>query len=374
MSAVSNFIKKTQETAKKNTNAGQAGSAANAAQVPEGGFFGSLTNGKTSSSKSSGGSGGKSSGSSGSKSSGSSGSSSAGRSEYWDVRGDTAKEYQTWLNSQGAGLKVDGIWGKKTEAAYQQNKDAFEAWKKGSAGSTSGGTSGGSSGGSGSASSAPPGMGDLEALLGQYQKPSYTGKTDEQLKAEAEAQYEAQYNADRLAAQQKNEAYQLSIQQQIAALERQLAENQQSTRGSYELSGNSLQRMLTARGMGRSTYAGDVAARNEAQMNAALNKLLSDHTASVGDLNAQGALHSQQTADVLAQLLKDKTTNVNNAFNSLKDKDYEKQQAAQQQYNQIISSLQQMLNDRNLTQQQLAESIRQFNEQLAESKRQFNSK
>lgn len=332
-------------------------------------------------------------------------------SEYYNTRGEEAKQFQRYLNSQGAGLTVDGIWGKKTEAAYQANKDAFDAWRagnsetssnygqsgdsvkqmqqqlnsqgagfavdgiwgpkteaayqasKGSSGSSSSsGSSGSGSSGSGS-TTAGISSGDLEALLSQYQTPTYTPKTDQQLRDEAQAQYASQYNAQKLAAEQKNAAYQQSINAQIEALGQQLAENQAETTQQYQLNGNQLQRMLTARGMGRSSYAGDVAQNNLNAQATALTKLLTNYNTSANTLRSQGALYAQQTADQLAQLLTDNATNVQNAYNQLKDADLERQQAAQNAYNQLVSNLQTLLSDRNLTQQQLAESIRQFNEQ-----------
>lgn len=330
-------------------------------------------------------------------------------SEYYNTRGEQAKQFQRYLNSQGAGLAVDGIWGKKTEAAYQANKESFDAWRAGNSDTSSNyGQSGdsvkqmqqqlnsqgaglavdgiwgpkteaayqasqGGSSGAGSGSSDPGGSGstttagisssDLEDLLGQYQTPSYTPKTEQQLRDEAKAQYASQYNAQKLAAEQKNAAYQQSINAQIEALGQQLAENQAETARQYQLNGAQLQRMLTARGMGRSTYAGDVAQNNLNALAGALSKLLTSYNTSANALRSQGALYAQQTADQLAQLLSDNATNVQNAYNQLKDADLERQQAAQSAYNQLVGNLQQMLSDRNLTQQQLAESIRQFNEQ-----------
>ena len=40
------------------------------------------------------------------------------RSQYYGDTGSSVEETQTSLNAQGANLKVDGIWGGKTEAAY----------------------------------------------------------------------------------------------------------------------------------------------------------------------------------------------------------------------------------------------------------------
>lgn len=273
-----------------------------------------------------------------------------GNSEYYNTRGDTAKMYQAYLNTQGEKLNVDGIWGKKTEAAYQRNKDAFEAWLKG------GGTD--SAGGTGTGTSAPTTIAginssDLSGLMSQYQQPTYNAKSDDELRKEAEAMYETKYNADKLAAEQKNDAYQLAIQQQIDALTSALGKSQQDTQKSYEQTGNRLQRLLTARGMGRSTYAGDVAQKNESNMQKALGELLTDYQSKTGQLAQQGAQYRQQTADTLAQLLKDKQTNIDNYLYQLQGREYDRTTSTQDRYNSLVSSLQQMLNSTSLSQQQM---------------------
>ena len=360
---------KTAAPASSATLTGAANALTNRSGTGSGGTgSGGTGSGGAGSSSSSGSSAGGSAGASGAT--GSNGSAGSGRSEYWGTRGDLAKEYQQWLNSQGAGLSVDGIWGKNTENAYQQNKSAFEEWLKGKDAGASGGDAG--TGGTGTTTTAGINSGDLEALLKQYQTGAYTPRSDEELRAAAEAQYEAEYNANVLAAKQKNEEYQQSINQQIASLQKVLSENQAATQKQYELNGNALQRMLTARGLGRSSYAGDVAQNNVNNASEALSKLLSDYAASAGQLSAQGAMYNRQTADTLSQLMRDRAGNVSSAYNQLKSEEYERGKAAQDSYNQIVNNLQSMLSDRSLTQQQLAESIRQFNEQLKENKRQYD--
>ena len=189
--------------------------------------------------------------------------------------------------------------------------------------------------------------------MSQYQQPSDTAKSDEDLRKEAEAMYETKYNADKLAAEQKNDAYQLAIQQQIDALTNALGKSQQDTQKSYEQTGNRLQRMLTARGMGRSTYAGDVAQKNESNMQKALGELLTDYQSKTGQLAQQGAQYRQQTADTLAQLLKDKQTNIDNYLYQLQGREYDRTTSTQDTYNSLVSSLQQMLNSTSLSQQQM---------------------
>ena len=274
-----------------------------------------------------------------------------GNSEYYNTRGDTAKMYQAYLNTQGEKLNVDGIWGKKTEAAYQRNKDAFEAWLKGGGTDSAGGTGG--TGTSAPTTIAGINSADLSGLMSQYQQPTYSAKSDDELRKEAEAMYESKYNADKLAAEQKNDAYQLAIQQQIDALTSALGKSQQDTQKSYEQTGNRLQRLLTARGMGRSTYAGDVAQRNESNMQKALGELLTDYQSKTGQLAQQGAQYRQQTADTLAQLLKDKQTNIDNYLYQLQGREYDRTTSTQDRYNSLVSSLQQMLNSTSLSQQQM---------------------
>ena len=274
-----------------------------------------------------------------------------GNSEYYNTRGDTAKLYQAYLNTQGEKLNVDGIWGKKTEAAYQRNKDAFEAWLNGGGTDSAGGTGG--TGTSAPTTIAGINSADLSGLMSQYQQPTYNAKSDEELRKEAEAMYETKYNADKLAAEQKNDAYQLAIQQQIDALTSALGKSQQDTQKSYEQTGNRLQRLLTARGMGRSTYAGDVAQKNESNMQKALGELLTDYQSKTGQLAQQGAQYRQQTADTLAQLLKDKQTNIDNYLYQLQGREYDRTTSTQDRYNSLVSSLQQMLNSTSLSQQQM---------------------
>ena len=274
-----------------------------------------------------------------------------GNSEYYNTRGDTAKMYQAYLNTQGEKLNVDGIWGKKTEAAYQRNKDAFEAWLKGGGTDSAGGTGG--TGTSAPTTIAGINSSDLSGLMSQYQQPTYSAKSDDELRKEAEAMYETNYNADKLAAEQKNDAYQLAIQQQIDALTNALGKSQQDTQKSYEQTGNRLQRLLTARGMGRSTYAGDVAQKNESNMQKALGELLTDDPSKTGQLAQQGAQYRQQTADTLAQLLKDKQTNIDNYLYQLQGREYDRTTSTQDKYNSLVSSLQQMLNSTSLSQQQM---------------------
>lgn len=289
----------------------------------------------------------------------------ADNSQYYNTRGDTAKMYQAYLNTQGEKLNVDGIWGKKTEAAYQRNKDAFDKWLKG--GGSDGGGSGGSSGSSGSGNTTIAGINgsDLSGLMNQYQQPSYTSKSESELRKEAEAMYESKYNADKLAAEQRNEAYQLAIKQQMDALTSALGKSQEDTQKSYERTGNQLQRMLTQRGMGRSTYAGDVAQNNYNGMQKALGELLSSYQAKTGQLAQQGAQYQQQTADVLAQLLKDKESNISNYLYQLQGREHDRVTGSQDRYNSLVSQLQQLLNGNSLSQQQMEQDRKLKEMQLA---------
>lgn len=125
-------------------------------------------------------------------------------------RGSDVKKVQEQLNSQGAGLKLDGIWGPKTEAAYQAYVNSG-----GNGMNTTTSTYG--------SYSSPQGYAAPPNLSVGYQMPS-----EAQLQAMANAEVNPQYD------------------QALAALE------QQYYQGLGDIESN-----VAARGMGRSSYLTD---------------------------------------------------------------------------------------------------------------------
>lgn len=320
----------------------------------------------------------KSSGSSGSSGGGSgstgTGTAATGYSPYYNTRGDLATKYQNYLNTLGAGLTVDGIWGKNTEAAYQTYKNAFDNWiASGMQSPTAQGTTATQTGYNPTAGTmAGINPEQFMALLSTFQT-KYQGRDDAELRQAALDQAQAQYEADALAAQQQNERYQQSVRDQLADLLSQYGMQRSELSDQYAKQNNQVQRMLTERGMGRSTYAGDMAQNTNQQLNKALDQYAQQYNQQRQQLTGQAATYAQQTADTLNQLLKNRAANINTAYNQLYESEAARRQANQQEQNAIVQNLLSMLSNRNLTEQQLAEQIRQFNAQLGENTRQFNA-
>ena len=173
-------------------------------------------------------------------------------SNYYGSRGNSVIEMQKFLNAQGASLKVDGIWGEETEAAYNAYNTKINA--KPSIGTT-----------------------PLET----------TGASDQELAQKAANKYEAEYigklEDERFETQHKEK----KLQQSIAALEpeyrQRLEELQSASAGQKPENAN----QALAQGMGRSSYYDELQKNTAAQEERATQQLSAEKTAKVAELNAQ---------------------------------------------------------------------------------------
>lgn len=184
-------------------------------------------------------------------------------SQYYGLRGSLVKDYQQKLNSLGANLKVDGIWGKKTERAYNLLMDEFNDLVYGRAAE------------------------EETEEQPEWETYAFTPRTEEQLREQAEMAYGAAYD-DRLRAAEKSARERAaSTQAMIEALtplyERQLAELAREYEGGREYLSN----QALSRGLGRSSYLTD-------QLAGSLNQQRADERTLLGQMNSrQAALQDQ---------------------------------------------------------------------------------
>ena len=270
-------------------------------------------------------------------------------SRYYNSRGDDVRRYQQYLNGLGASLKVDGIWGKKTEAAYDRYRDEFDRWL----GARGGGFD---SGGVDSDS--------LAALLSAFRLPSYQEQTEAQLRQAASAQYAPRYNAEAEALRAQNARNQQALAQRQTALDAEQAQQAAATRAQYEQNAAALQRMLTARGMGRSTYAGDVAQRQSENLLGALDALSARYAADRADLRQQSQQYDDAANAALARLMNDRRDNEEAYYQKLLAQQQTARSQADSAYNSIVQALMQLLSTDDYRRQQLAQQASQFAENL----------
>ena len=166
-------------------------------------------------------------------------------------------QVQTILKNLGANLGsagVDGKWGAYTQAAYNQYKDQVDA-------ALAGGSTGGSYGGFGFSSG------------GGYSAPTinYTGRTLDEMLAEANGLIGGEYDTQLRTAKQGYEA------------------NQQALTKAYENTRKTTQDSAVSRGMGRSSYLTDAIANVGLQETAANDTLTKNYNDAVDQLELSRA-------------------------------------------------------------------------------------
>ena len=176
--------------------------------------------------------------------------------------GDSVKQLQTSLKNAGYNLQVDGKFGWETNQTvkkYQQDNgltddgivsedmwNALTGTKTATPSDTSGDTP--------SAMTSEQALADL---IKQYQSgnTTYTPKTDDEIKAQAQNEYQSYYDQLRQAAQQSSDTSDLALQQQKDALQSSYDKQRESTEKSYAQSYSQTDRNMLSRGMQRSSYS-----------------------------------------------------------------------------------------------------------------------
>lgn len=186
-------------------------------------------------------------------------------SQYYGLRGSLVKDYQQKLNSLGAQLQVDGIWGKKTERAYNLFMDEFNDLVYGKTQEEE----------------------EEQAEQPTQQAYQFTPRSEQELTEYAQRLYSTAYDEKLKAAEKSTQARVQSTQALLEALtplyEQQLA----SLKQEYESGREYLANQALSRGLGRSSYLTD-------QLAGSLNQQRADEMTLRSEKNSrQQALQSQ---------------------------------------------------------------------------------
>ncbi|MDD7413307.1 MAG: hypothetical protein PUK86_08820 [bacterium] len=251
-------------------------------------------------------------------------------SQYYGLRGSLVKDYQQKLNSLGANLQVDGIWGKKTERAYNLFMDEFNDLVNGRTQDE-----------------------EPEEELPTQQAYEFTPRTEQQLADYAEKMYGAAYDERLRAAEKSANARAASTQAMIEALtplyEQQLASlSQQYHSGREYLSNQAL-----SRGLGRSTYLTDQLAGSVSRQRADENTLLSQMNSRQSALQDQIRQLYSDLDDQRASITGQREQAIWEAIENGRRQDQEQQFKALQYNNSLIKDA-----------RDYAEKQRQFEEEL----------
>lgn len=258
-------------------------------------------------------------------------------------RGDSVKQLQTALNASGNyGLKVDGVFGAKTQTALKQYQTAQGLT---ASGVLDEGTWNALNGGSGSPGS--PSSGSADDVLGQLQQalanPGYTPKTPEQIRQQAEGEYQSYYDQLRLSAQQQQQQSDLALQQQREGLQDTYDKQREDSAKQYRLAYSQTDRAMLGRGMQRSSYAAQTLA-NLLQEGAEAQQDIGDQQAAAeGNIDAQRTQLAQQLAAQLGQYDAAQQADILARIRELEDQEYDRSQAQQANQNNLALQIWQAL-------------------------------
>lgn len=179
----------------------------------------------------------------------------------------------------------------------------------------------------------------VDELRAALRTPEYTARTAEDLQREAETRYASVYNQKRNTAQQNYETTDLAYQNQLSELANTLQDNQAALQKQTADSVAAANRYLTTRGMQRSSYGLQNQTNIERSGAQNLLNLQKQYATNVNGIQNNRTLLAQQLANTLASYDTDYANDVLAYIDQQKQLDYERQAAADQQYNALQTQL-----------------------------------
>jgi hypothetical protein len=214
---------------------------------------------------------------------------------------------------------------------------------------------------------------ELQNLINQYNSvQAYTPKTADQIRTQAEGEFESLYDQRRRSAQQQYERNDLALQRQLSGLGRTYDKAREASIKDYKMRYSNAGREQLRRGLQRSSYAAQTLANIDLAGAEAQNELWERQNEAEGQINEQQTQLASQLADQLAGFDADQAADVLNRIRQLEDQEYERGVTNQQMKNSLSTQIYQFIyqaeRDKVADQQwqkQFDESVRQYNESKA---------
>lgn len=212
----------------------------------------------------------------------------------------------------------------------------------------------------------------LEKLIKMRTGYEYTPKTAEQIRQQAEGEYQSYYDQLRLAARQAQQASDLRLQQQITGLQSTYDQQREDSAKQFRQAYSQADRQLLGRGMQRSSYGAQTLANVSLEGNRAQQRINDAQTAATQQIEDQRTQLSNQLNEKINQYAASQAADVLNRQRQLEDTEYDrrvdalKSQTSLEQA--IYSAMYQQERDKVADEQwqkQFDESTRQFNENFA---------
>ena len=279
---------------------------------------------------------------------------------------DAVKALQKQLNSAGANLAVDGIWGKNTNTAYGQYGSSLSAPATPSTPAAPAAPANPSTNTTAYASQIQQLLDQVKntptATPSNFSNPYYDQlleltkpKDDAYYKSAAQNAYTPQHNAQVEAAQQAASQTQLAYQKQLGQLERARTQSLENLNAEKNKSMGNMQTNLLRTGMARSSYAGQLQTALESGFGKAISNAETEYGANVDYVGQQQTLTTANLAQTEQRLKTDLAANLSNYEMSLRQNDKAAQAEA---YQSVASSY---------------DAWRQLQEQMKVNSQQYNT-
>ena len=211
----------------------------------------------------------------------------------------------------------------------------------------------------------------LKKLLEQYnQTSSYVPKTADQIRQQAQGEYQSYYDQLRLAAQQAQARNDLALQQQREGLQRTYDKQREASQKEYENAYSRADRQQLSRGMQRSSYTAQVLANLTKEGAEAQQELWDAQGAAEGNIDAQRTQLAAQLADQLSQYSASEAADVLARIKQLEDQEYDRVRENDQYKNSLSAQIYQFLYQgeqdkiaQEQWQKEFDENVRQWNVQ-----------
>lgn len=209
----------------------------------------------------------------------------------------------------------------------------------------------------------------LEELLAAFgQTPTYTAKTEEQLRQQAMTEKQSYYDQLRLAAQQAHDRNDLALQQQRDSLQATYDKQREASAEQYRQVYSQADREMLRRGMQRSSYGLQTLANVNQAGAKAQQQLYDQQGAAEGSIDAQRALLTQQLSEQMLQYNANQQADAQARYDELEQREFDRQQDSLDRQN----ALAQLIYQYTMQEQQAAQNQSNWQAEFDESVRQYN--
>ncbi len=221
---------------------------------------------------------------------------------------------------------------------------------------------------------------NLDSLIADLKKNTYTPKTDAELQAEANNRYQSAYDQKRFDAQQAYDTNQQALERQLSSLGAITSKQKEASALQYDQARSQADRTALSHGFGRSSYNLATQANIAIAGNKAQQEISDAEATARTGLEDQKTLLARQLADLLKQYSASQAADTLSYLDQLEQREYDRSTASTNQQNSLAAQIYQFANQEqqqnNANDQwlkQFNEQIRQYNESAAQNQAQFDA-